>query len=265
MGAGAESYRRTLRYYPYYGRGYVQLTWRSNYQYWSRRLGIDLVNNKDLALRSDIAAQILVYGMRDGTFTGRKLSHYVNNSKTDFYNARRVVNGTDRASRIAGNARRYQKALQGCSSGTGISGSSVATGTANRKILTAMERVGNFSTANMPGTSGGRYACMGAVNKVLKEAGFQPLDGLSVLEAEKELKRGRGTKISQSQTQPGDILIVADDERPGGRQHVGICLNVGCTKVKSNSSSRASFSWISNGQFSPSYRGNRITHYRLKK
>lgn len=137
-------------------------------------------------------------------------------------------------------------------------------GTARERVYTAMESLGNFSTASMPGTNGGRVACMGAVNRVIQSAGYKPLDGLSVLEAERVLKSGRGTALSPSQTGPGDIVIVADNEVPGGRQHVGICLNAGCTRVKSNSSTNASFSWISNGTFSPSYRGNRVSHYRLR-
>ncbi|MEO0080462.1 MAG: glycoside hydrolase family 19 protein, partial [candidate division WOR-3 bacterium] len=40
--------KKNLRYYPYYGRGYVQLTWESNYRKYSKILGIDLVGNPDL-------------------------------------------------------------------------------------------------------------------------------------------------------------------------------------------------------------------------
>ena len=86
------------------GRGYVQITGRANYQDWSNRLGIDLVANPELAENPEIAAEILVIGMRDGSFTGRSLDQYVNESGTDFINARRVVNGTDVADLIAGYA-----------------------------------------------------------------------------------------------------------------------------------------------------------------
>jgi len=95
------------------GRGYVQITGRRNYADWSQRLGIDLVNNPELAADKDIAAQILVIGMRDGTFTGRSLGQYVNENQSDFTNARRVVNGTDKASLFAGTAQRYNGALEG--------------------------------------------------------------------------------------------------------------------------------------------------------
>ena len=99
------------RYYPYYGRGYVQLTWEGNYQDWSNRLGQDFVGNPDLANNPDFASQILVYGMRDGTFTGLGLDRYINDAGIDFINARRIVNGTDRAPLIAGYANNYYNAL----------------------------------------------------------------------------------------------------------------------------------------------------------
>ena len=87
-------------YTGYYGRGFVQLTWQSNYQKMGNWLGIDLVNNPDLALQPEVAAKILVYGMINGSFTGKKLSDYITGSYNDFYNARRVVNGLDQAQKI---------------------------------------------------------------------------------------------------------------------------------------------------------------------
>ena len=90
------------RYWPsgYYGRGFVQLTWKSNYQKMSNFLGIDLVGSPDLALEPRYAADILVYGMMNGEFTSRALGRYINLVQTDYYNARRAVNGTDRADLI---------------------------------------------------------------------------------------------------------------------------------------------------------------------
>nr|MBA3440640.1 peptidoglycan-binding protein [Pyrinomonadaceae bacterium] len=66
---------------------------RANYEDWSKRLGVDLVSNPELTVRPDIAARIAVVGMRDGTFTSRSLSTYINNNKKDFYNARGIING----------------------------------------------------------------------------------------------------------------------------------------------------------------------------
>ena len=40
------------------GRGFIQLTGRANYDYFGKKIGMDLVNNPDLALRPDIAARI---------------------------------------------------------------------------------------------------------------------------------------------------------------------------------------------------------------
>ncbi|MDX2240743.1 MAG: S8 family serine peptidase [Leptolyngbyaceae cyanobacterium bins.302] len=95
------------------GRGYVQITGRTNYTRWSQRLGIDLVGQPQRASDPAIAAKVLVQGMRDGTFTGRRLSDYINGSNQDFINARRIVNGTDKATEIAQIARNYLNALGG--------------------------------------------------------------------------------------------------------------------------------------------------------
>ncbi len=100
-----------LRYYPYYGRGFVQVTWRYNYERFSDILNLDLVNNPDLALDYDVALQILVYGFKHGTFTGRELEKYINKDKIDFYNARRCINGLNKAETIAEMAQQYLKEL----------------------------------------------------------------------------------------------------------------------------------------------------------
>jgi peptidoglycan hydrolase-like protein with peptidoglycan-binding domain len=95
----------------YKGRGFVQITGRRNYTDWSRRLGVDLVGNPQMATQPDIAAKILVRGMRDGTFTGRRLSEFISGNTQDFYNARRIVNGLDRASHIANIARNFLRVV----------------------------------------------------------------------------------------------------------------------------------------------------------
>lgn len=79
--------------YKYRGRGFVQITGRNNYDKFSKILGIDLVNNPDLAARKDIAVKILIKGMIEGKFTRRKLSDYFNSSTNDPCGARRIVNG----------------------------------------------------------------------------------------------------------------------------------------------------------------------------
>ncbi|WP_052596118.1 glycoside hydrolase family 19 protein [Aureispira sp. CCB-QB1] len=86
----------------YYGRGFVQLTWKGNYSKMSDFLGVNLIDNPHLALDKKYAARILVYGMMNGSFSGKKkkLSDYINEQEQDYYNARNTVNGTDRAERI---------------------------------------------------------------------------------------------------------------------------------------------------------------------
>ena len=93
----------------WFGRGYVQLTHIENYRRASAVTGVDLVGDPSLAMRPDIAAKILVDGCEAGIFTGKKLSDYL---PGDYVNARRVVNGTDKAQQIATYARAFESALQ---------------------------------------------------------------------------------------------------------------------------------------------------------
>ncbi|MBT9582978.1 hypothetical protein IV102_06490 [bacterium] len=95
----------------YKGRGYVQITGRNNYTNWSKKLGIDLVGNPELAEKPENAARILVEGMKEGSFTGKKLGDYIGGGKQDFEGARRIVNGTDKASVFADTARKLMAAL----------------------------------------------------------------------------------------------------------------------------------------------------------
>lgn len=95
----------------YYGRGYVQLTWLTNYAKAKKELGIDFVNHPELALVPSHAAQIMILGMQQGWFTSRKLSNYFSETKKDYTEARRIINGMDRADLIAGYARKFEQAL----------------------------------------------------------------------------------------------------------------------------------------------------------
>lgn len=112
LGARAEAYRKGLVYYPFYGRGYVQITWRSNYRRFGALLGIDLEGNPDLAMEPATASWILGYGFKHGTFTGRRMEDYVTASRCDFRNARRCINGLDRANQIAGLARQWMRRIK---------------------------------------------------------------------------------------------------------------------------------------------------------
>lgn len=94
------------------GRGFVQITGRRNYADWSKRLGIDLIKQPQLAEQPDTAARIIVDGMMLGTFTGKTLADYITLTKSDFHGARRIVNGTDKAELIAGYAIKFDALLK---------------------------------------------------------------------------------------------------------------------------------------------------------
>lgn len=91
----------------YYGRGFVQLTWFENYQKAGTKLNVDLLNKPELALDLGIATKIMFMGMIEGWFTGKKLGDYFNDHKEDWVNARRIINGTDRAQLVSSYALKY--------------------------------------------------------------------------------------------------------------------------------------------------------------
>jgi putative chitinase len=100
-----------------YGRGLVQLTWDFNYQKADDELDLHgaLIKDYAMALRPDIAVAIMVRGMEEGWFTAKSLKTYLpdeTGTVEQFANARRIINGTDKASLIAGYAERFQDALK---------------------------------------------------------------------------------------------------------------------------------------------------------
>ncbi|WP_271300626.1 hypothetical protein [Sphingomonas sp. CV7422] len=100
-----------------YGRGDVQLTWDYNYAKADAELGLKgaLIGNYDRALEPMISARIMVEGMLEGWFTGKRLANYLPStgfaSLAQFTQARRIINGTDRAAQIAALAAQFQDAL----------------------------------------------------------------------------------------------------------------------------------------------------------
>ena len=96
----------------YAGKGYVMITGMDNYKFAGEQLGIDLINNPDLALQPKYAAEILVKGSRDGWFTSKTLKDYINDKSKNYYQARRVINSLDKAQLIADYAVVFEKALR---------------------------------------------------------------------------------------------------------------------------------------------------------
>ncbi len=113
----------------YYGRGYVQITWEDNY----RKAGVGLagsrfridgvnivvgaetfVDHPGWVLDPAVSYAIAAAGMHHGWFTGKKLSNYIANNppRTDYVNARRIINGLDRAQDIAQYAMQFELLLR---------------------------------------------------------------------------------------------------------------------------------------------------------
>ncbi len=99
-------------YTGYYGRGPVQLTWLSNYKWAQALTGSPLLHYPDLLLTDlSLGYEVIILGMVRGKLTGKSLNSYIYHDKTtnkdviDYINARRIVNGTDVAEKIAGYAK----------------------------------------------------------------------------------------------------------------------------------------------------------------
>lgn len=115
--------RKNLRYFPWYGRGYVQLTWLFNYEKADEEAAAagliqkgELLANADLAMRPDLAAFIMRRGMDEGWFTGVKLSAVLPGkgvaTRQQYMNARTIINGRDKADLIEDYAQIFERALR---------------------------------------------------------------------------------------------------------------------------------------------------------
>lgn len=105
--------------YKFRGRGYVQLTGRSNYARAGKIVGTDLVADPDAALNPNIAVRLLIAGPSNGWYTGKKLSDYIDGvDETDaedlreYIAARRTINGQDKAEVIGKLALVFERALR---------------------------------------------------------------------------------------------------------------------------------------------------------
>lgn len=87
----------------YFGRGYAHLTHRDSYQKLGQAIGRgdDLMNDPALAADPEIAAKVMVVGMRDGLFTTQRLDDFIGPKAADYEGARKIVNGIDKKTEIA--------------------------------------------------------------------------------------------------------------------------------------------------------------------
>jgi predicted chitinase len=111
LGRAAQNCMRTN---VYYGRGYVQLTWQSNYARLGQALGMGrlLMEQPEMALQPEIAYAVMSYGMTRGIFTGKRLGDFLNTSREDYVQARRIVNALDCADEIAALAVAWEARLR---------------------------------------------------------------------------------------------------------------------------------------------------------
>lgn len=107
---GGEAYLRTKKYYPWVGEGLVQVTWEENH----RKFGATAPGQ---LMTWPIALRALFDGMLNGMFTGKKLANYFGSGVSDWVNARRIINGTDKANEIAAIARQFYAALMAANAG----------------------------------------------------------------------------------------------------------------------------------------------------
>lgn len=85
----------------YCGRGLCQITGRKNYAWATKATGVDCIANPDALLDPRTACYVLFAGMILGHFTDKKLSDYFTDTTSDPINARRIINGLDKAADIA--------------------------------------------------------------------------------------------------------------------------------------------------------------------
>lgn len=114
--------KKNLRYWPWHGRGHVQLTWEGNYRKADAKAAAkglikagELIANPELALRPDISAYILHVGMDEGWFTGVKCSRVLPASgvatRKQYMDARTIINGRDKSDLIEDYAQVFEKSL----------------------------------------------------------------------------------------------------------------------------------------------------------
>lgn len=93
------------------GRGLVQLTHEYNYTKMAKETGIDLVGDPSQAMNLGVAVEIMFKGMIKGSFTGKKLGDFFSTTKEDWRNARKIINGLEKADLVASYAKNYYGAI----------------------------------------------------------------------------------------------------------------------------------------------------------
>jgi hypothetical protein len=144
------------------------------------------------------------------------------------------------------------------SAGKGGKSCSVTAGDKPGRIAQVSQQMKGMDTS--AGPDGGNLACAWSVNKVLKKATGKTIGANTdyVPSVEGALQGGEGIQVGRNKAVAGDIVIA------GNQAHIGICQNAGCTRVLSNSSSRAKFSWESDTDFGGFYGGEPSRIYRVK-
>ncbi len=222
----------------------------------------------------DTAAKALCRGLKEGWYgQGRPIADCCRNGP-NYTCACQQVNDHDAIDRVGGHVQKYQRAIEQARKAQPVAtkpgdkdeptpqaanpcgGGVPATGSANERIAKkAQELKGRIPQCDRAETDYGRNGCAVAVDTVLQAAGVPMFGGsrpaLSITSAIDECQSGRkGTLISPSQAQAGDILIMDDGVAKG---HIGICTSAGCNTTLSNSSSRCNFVWESDGCFTGGY------------
>jgi putative chitinase len=115
--------KANLRYWPWYGRGFVQLTWEPNYRRADdecAKVGLitrgAMLVNPDVAMQPKVAAHIMRAGMVEGWFTGVRLSTVLPAAgvatRPQYMDARTIINGRDKSDLIEDYAQHFERALR---------------------------------------------------------------------------------------------------------------------------------------------------------
>jgi len=102
--------------FKYRGRGCVHLTWKINYKKAQDKFDVSFVDSPDLAGDFKYAVPIMVWGMEEGMFSGKKLNDYINAGEVNYVGSRYIINGQDQAPLIASYAKRFEAILEQTSS-----------------------------------------------------------------------------------------------------------------------------------------------------